>query len=151
MPFHSKHSVWRTLWNQVGCRRWYYRARSHQPNPSQSLQLQQSSNLHRRQSKLQSVYMEGQNQYSLKPIEMIKKWNGGSWAHQLCNHKCHYEQYTRALHIGPASWSCNKYEGLTDSAHLQINCWGKLPNVIMSCFLKSRNPKYSLKISRQEI
>ena len=55
-PVHSKHIEWRTLRNQVGCRRWYCKARSHQPNPIQSLRLQQSSNWHRPQLRWQSAH-----------------------------------------------------------------------------------------------
>lgn len=70
----------------MGCRRWCYKAISRQPNPTQSLQLQQSSNLHRPQLQWQSACSERFN-YRLFHLnnctKSIMKWTGSyltSWA-----------------------------------------------------------------------
>lgn len=65
-------------------------------------------------------------------------------ANQLGNHKCHHKQHPGTLNKRPPSWSCNEYESLTDSAHLQIYCWSKLSKVIMGSFLEGWHPEYSL-------
>jgi len=85
------------------------------------------------------------------------KWNSGLWlwlecwpqivkwhTYQLCKDKGYHKQHPRTFYIRPTPWSGHKDKRLTYDADLQVYCRGKLPEIIMCCFLQGWNSKCSL-------
>lgn len=64
--------------------------------------------------------------------------------YQLSSQESSHKQQSWPFDKGPTARSCHKDECLTDNAHLEVDSRSKLFEVILCCFLKVFDFKYSL-------